>query len=355
MTRPPASTKALEVKLANQEQDLVLLLKRLPLLDKEMSIIRERAEQLRDGKLVSRGEALLPLMLASFIFDALTLSSDELLGFEAAVAALGLKANVSEAEHPLLCEGTRRQKRLWRNYWIKKYIKCTKLLHPLCITLQLQALNKTAQIFFSSDDKNVNEDGASKDAEENDLHDDDAEGRSTTDKRTEHYKSAIRPRSLPSVQNSTPGSSRSRDHRQSHRMHEDNGEHSEGASSPGWEEDYKAWEAKFRCTNFRTTKKHSGGMASIDSSAPETTSGDNSPTVVRRGTWLKQCGPEVTVEAVVKVVIHLHLALLKKKLTVQVKERRKVFPVCLLNNRLPASLHLQKVMSVLIHQTLKIL
>lgn len=62
-----------QVKLANQEQDLVVLLKRLPLLDKEINIIRERAEQLRDGKLVSRGEALLPLMLASFIFDALTL------------------------------------------------------------------------------------------------------------------------------------------------------------------------------------------------------------------------------------------------------------------------------------------
>lgn len=38
------------------------------------------------------------------------LPSDEILGFEAAVAALGLKANVSEAEHPLLCEGTRRQR-----------------------------------------------------------------------------------------------------------------------------------------------------------------------------------------------------------------------------------------------------
>lgn len=36
--------------------------------------------------------------------------NDEKLGFEAAVAALGLKANVSEAEHPLLCEGMRRQR-----------------------------------------------------------------------------------------------------------------------------------------------------------------------------------------------------------------------------------------------------
>lgn len=36
--------------------------------------------------------------------------ADEALGFDAAVAALGLKANVSEADHPLLCEGTRRQR-----------------------------------------------------------------------------------------------------------------------------------------------------------------------------------------------------------------------------------------------------
>jgi len=40
----------------------------------------------------------------------LRLPTDEALGFEAAVAALGLKANVSEADHPLLCEGTRRQR-----------------------------------------------------------------------------------------------------------------------------------------------------------------------------------------------------------------------------------------------------
>lgn len=41
---------------------------------------------------------------------ALRQPTDEMLGFEAAVAALGLKANVSEADHPLLCEGTRRQR-----------------------------------------------------------------------------------------------------------------------------------------------------------------------------------------------------------------------------------------------------
>lgn len=126
MPRPPASTKPLEVKLANQEADLVNLLKRIPLGSRELSILRERAEQLKEGTLKSRGEAMLPIMLASFIFDALVIPSvvgkdrskvwsmrlpvDEPLGFEAAVAALGLKANVSEADHPLLCEGTRRQR-----------------------------------------------------------------------------------------------------------------------------------------------------------------------------------------------------------------------------------------------------
>lgn len=127
MPRPPASTKPLEVKLANQEADLLALLKRIPLNALELKLIRERAENLRDGTIKSRGEALLPIMLTSFIFDALVMPgisgkdsrsksaagrfpTDENLGFEAAVAALGLKANVSEAEHPLLCEGTRRQR-----------------------------------------------------------------------------------------------------------------------------------------------------------------------------------------------------------------------------------------------------
>ncbi|XP_030378874.1 zinc finger SWIM domain-containing protein 8 [Scaptodrosophila lebanonensis] len=147
MPRPPASTKPLEVKLANQEADILALLKKIPLGAAELHVIRERAEQLRSGTFKTRGEALLPINLATFIFDALVLpsgtggtvgslgvtlspapkdlpgrsngprpnafykqQSDENLGFEAAVAALGLKANVSEAEHPLLCEGTRRQR-----------------------------------------------------------------------------------------------------------------------------------------------------------------------------------------------------------------------------------------------------
>ncbi|XP_071440539.1 zinc finger SWIM domain-containing protein 8 homolog [Hetaerina americana] len=134
LPRPPASTKPLEVKLANQDAELVQLLKRIPLGHSELRIIRDRAEQLRDGTLRSKGEGLLPFMLTGFIADALLLTgnggsgggsgsgardghmlnarlpTDESLGFDAAVAALGLKANISEADHPLLCEGTRRQR-----------------------------------------------------------------------------------------------------------------------------------------------------------------------------------------------------------------------------------------------------
>lgn len=65
----------LQVKLANQESDIVQLLKRIPLGPHELSIIRERAEQLQEGTPRSRGEALLPIMLASFIFDSLSLPS----------------------------------------------------------------------------------------------------------------------------------------------------------------------------------------------------------------------------------------------------------------------------------------
>jgi len=127
LARPPASTKPLEVKLANQEAELAQLLKRIPIGQKELEMMRGKAETLKDGTFKSRGEALLPLVLANFIFDVLVMPtnkdgrctlqsgvyrtpSDETLGFEAAVSALGLKANVSEAEHPLLCEGTRRQR-----------------------------------------------------------------------------------------------------------------------------------------------------------------------------------------------------------------------------------------------------
>ncbi|XP_069466781.1 zinc finger SWIM domain-containing protein 8 isoform X2 [Ambystoma mexicanum] len=128
LQRPPASTKAFEVKLAYQESEIVSLLKKIPLGCSEMNTIRGRAEELRDGTLCDY-RPVLPLMLASFIFDVLCspvvsptgsrppsrnrnneMPGDEELGFDAAVAALGMKTTVSEAEHPLLCEGTRREK-----------------------------------------------------------------------------------------------------------------------------------------------------------------------------------------------------------------------------------------------------
>lgn len=62
------------MKLANQESDLVFLLKRLLLGPLELAVIRDKAEKMRSGTLKSRGEALLPLMLASFLFDALVIT-----------------------------------------------------------------------------------------------------------------------------------------------------------------------------------------------------------------------------------------------------------------------------------------
>ena len=65
----------IQVKLAHQESEVVGLLKRIPLGPAELSMVKQRAKQLRDGVLRSRGHALLPIMLASFIFDALTAPS----------------------------------------------------------------------------------------------------------------------------------------------------------------------------------------------------------------------------------------------------------------------------------------
>jgi hypothetical protein len=54
------------------------------------------------------------LLLANFIFETLDGISDNQcdreLGFWASTVSLGFKLCTSEAEHPLLCEGTRRQK-----------------------------------------------------------------------------------------------------------------------------------------------------------------------------------------------------------------------------------------------------
>ncbi|KOB75822.1 Uncharacterized protein OBRU01_06716, partial [Operophtera brumata] len=100
----PKITKALEVKLNNQETELVALLKKLPTGHEQLMLAREKAMQIRDGNLRS---CLATYRLSEF---PARMPHDEMLGFESAVASLGLKANVSEAEHPLLCEGTRRQR-----------------------------------------------------------------------------------------------------------------------------------------------------------------------------------------------------------------------------------------------------
>ncbi|KAF7489952.1 Zinc finger SWIM domain-containing protein 8 [Sarcoptes scabiei] len=120
LVRPPASTKVLEVKLAHQEQELANMLRRIPLCPVALNVLREKARNLRDGLLTTRGDALLPLSLASYIFEAFITSNqipsqlreptDEHLVFSAVVETIGLKAKISEAEHPLLCEGTRRQR-----------------------------------------------------------------------------------------------------------------------------------------------------------------------------------------------------------------------------------------------------
>lgn len=124
--RLPAISKALEVKLLNQEQELVNLLKRLQIGTYELSLLRDRAAKLRDigpnyiqlqrntGYTINFYS--LPAMLGSFIFEVLhnqpssSPSEDQQLAFESSLALLGMKANISESQHPLLCEGIRRHK-----------------------------------------------------------------------------------------------------------------------------------------------------------------------------------------------------------------------------------------------------
>ncbi|KAK8782485.1 hypothetical protein V5799_016174 [Amblyomma americanum] len=325
MSRPPASTKALEVKLANQEQDLVSLLKKIPLGDAELNDIREKAEALRDHRLQSRGDALLPLMLSSYIFDALVLSknntkgapspgtklpSDETLGFEAAVAALGLKANVSEAEHPLLCEGTRRQRGdlsiTLLVFYKDDQEKLAKIMdrlldkevHQMYKSPPLSSYYSTSTppvvtalntAFPASEGTSAGSSGgppakaddmasaaahptsgAAEGSNDNTscagAADCIGDGSSVAAVATAAAAAAVaEPGSPPPVapggaRQEHSGGARVKSHRHN-RSAGDSGDRSEGASSPGWEENFKAWEAKFRCTNFRTTKKHSAGPA----------------------------------------------------------------------------------------------
>uniref|UniRef100_A0A669D1K9 Zinc finger, SWIM-type containing 8 n=1 Tax=Oreochromis niloticus TaxID=8128 RepID=A0A669D1K9_ORENI len=270
LQRPPASTKALEVKLAYQESEVVALLKKIPLGLVEMSAIRERAEQLRDGNFCDY-RPVLPLMLASFIFDVLCtpvvsptgsrppsrnrnneMPGDEELGFEAAVAALGMKTTVSEAEHPLLCEGTRRVK--------------GDLALALMITYK----------------------------------DDQSKLKKILDKLLDRESQTHKPQTLSSFYSSKPaaGSQRSPSKHTASSHSGVGGGSSDGpSSSSDQQNDIASFKEATvpsrlalgarcgysqRCwgSPVRQKKKHTG-MASIDSSAPETTS-DSSPTLSRR-------------------------------------------------------------------------
>uniref|UniRef100_A0A4W4F2F7 SWIM-type domain-containing protein n=1 Tax=Electrophorus electricus TaxID=8005 RepID=A0A4W4F2F7_ELEEL len=291
LQRPPASTKALEVKLAYQESEVVALLKKIPLGVVEMAAIRDRAEQLRDGNFCDY-RPVLPLMLASFIFDVLCtpvvsptgsrppsrnrnneMPGDEELGFEAAVAALGMKTTVSEAEHPLLCEGTRREKGDLALALMITYkddqSKLKKILDKLLDRESQTHKPQTLSSFYSSKPAAGSQKSPSKHA---------AGGAS------KHAAPAASGGSA-SAQGAASGGSSSCE--QQRGQDEAAPFKTEGTVPSrlalGGRGAYGT-----RCwgSPVRQKKKHTG-MASIDSSAPETTS-DSSPTLSRRplrGGW----------------------------------------------------------------------
>ncbi|XP_065153005.1 zinc finger SWIM domain-containing protein 8 isoform X3 [Paramisgurnus dabryanus] len=344
LQRPPASTKALEVKLAYQESEVVALLKKIPLGVVEMTSIRDRAEQLRDGNFCDY-RPVLPLMLASFIFDVLCtpgrshvclisifskcclrdtsiiipfsytvvsptgsrppsrnrnneMPGDEELGFEAAVAALGMKTTVSEAEHPLLCEGTRREKGDLALALMITYkddqSKLKKILDKLLDRESQTHKPQTLSSFYSSKPATSSQKSPSKHATHG------ASG--ATGGVSKHAPSAAvqgvsgggatgQQGGVTGVQ-SSEGIGENRDQ--------------EGVQSSSCEQQSETAPFKpegtvpsrlalggrgaysTRCwgSPVRQKKKHTG-MASIDSSAPETTS-DSSPTLSRRplrGGW----------------------------------------------------------------------
>lgn len=94
----------------HQESEIVSMLKQLELNQEEMIMIRESALKFRSGSFRVKPLPVLPLSLATYLFDCLcggknasmcqfekfnpyNLPKDDQLGFEAAVAALSLKVN----------------------------------------------------------------------------------------------------------------------------------------------------------------------------------------------------------------------------------------------------------------------
>ena len=297
MARPPASTKPMEVKLAHQESELVALLKRLVLGPAEVAIVRERAMQLKEGTLKSRGEALLPLILASFIFDSLVQPQqsnsrensryslfrsvgDEQLGFDAAVAAIGLKANVSEADHPLLCEGTRRQRGDLALNLLVTYKDDPERLARIMDKLldkDIHQMFKTPILPSYYTCRPGQQSAAGPPAPEPAPLVPPVPPMAAAEAGVAAMNLGARPRDRV---RRTSREDRGPEARARHEMMAPPGP---GSPKPDWDS-YKAWEAKFRCANLRVNKPRTPGhhMASIDSSAPETASSDNSPTLVRR-------------------------------------------------------------------------
>ncbi|XP_077438005.1 zinc finger SWIM domain-containing protein 8 isoform X2 [Vanacampus margaritifer] len=311
LQRPPASTKALEVKLAYQESDIAALLKKLPLGLVEMSIIRERAERLRDGNYCGY-RPVLPLMLASFIFDVLCapvvsptgssppsrkhsseMPGDEELGFGAAVSALGMKTTVSEAEHPLLCEGTRRVKgdlalALMITYKDDQN-KLKKILDKLLDRESQTHKPQTLSSFYSSKPAAASQRSPSKHGPSSSSGTALVASSSSSSpavalafEEMDEQKSVQNNSTAgQSTNNCVPGGNQGDCQNESSTFKLDNTVPSRLALGARCGFSQRCWGSP-----ARQKKKHTG-MASIDSSAPETTS-DSSPTLSRRplrGGW----------------------------------------------------------------------
>ena len=96
------------MQLANQEAELVSLLKKLPLEREEITVVRKRAELLCEGRL-DRGQAVLPIKLSTFLFQVLVKiygesEEDKELGFKAALSALSKWYMYEKGAHLLLRE-----------------------------------------------------------------------------------------------------------------------------------------------------------------------------------------------------------------------------------------------------------
>ncbi|KAL8202194.1 UNVERIFIED_CONTAM: Zinc finger SWIM domain-containing protein 8 [Gekko kuhli] len=306
LQRPPASTKALEVKLAYQESEIVALLKKIPLGANEMNTIRGRAEELREGTLCDY-RPVLPLMLASFIFDVLCtpvvspagsrppsrnwnneMPGDEELGFEAAVAALGMKTTVSEAEHPLLCEGTRREKGELAGVLMITYkddqSKLKKILDKLLDRESQTHKPQTLSSFYSSSKPTVaNQKSPSKHASQSAAPIQHLAGTPVAQQAgvAPAVQSSPSEAFLEKSTQETPQRSPCDPPVDSSVLKQEGKVPSRLALGSRGGYNGRCWGSP-----VRQKKKHTG-MASIDSSAPETTS-DSSPTLSRRplrGGW----------------------------------------------------------------------